>query len=282
MESYTKKKQSAGKLTLLLILVLILGGGIYYAYTQNAAFRGAFLNVKESAQDAATTSRVHTALVLSKRVSPFDIKVETVQGEVTLTGKVPSEEVRTVAGAIVQDTSGVKQVHNNLGVDPLVERNPETEHLGERVADLEIKADIDDALSKSPELKDEHVDVQVKNRIVTLSGALETTALKYAPEQISWQTSGVTQVLNNIVVTDTLVVPETADDKLARRIEFELYSTKAVSLKTMQIHVDNGTATLSGNVGSRAERLLAERIAQSVEGVRKVVNNLVAPDETQS
>jgi len=164
----------------------------------------------------------------------------------------------------------------------LVERNPETEHLGERVADLEIKADIDDALSKSSELKDEHIDVQVKNRIVTLSGALETTALKYAPEQISWQTSGVTQVLNNIVVTDTLVVPETVDDKLARRIEFELYSTKAISLKTMQIHVDNGTATLSGNVGSRAERLLTERVAQSVEGIRKVVNNLVALDETQS
>jgi hyperosmotically inducible protein len=282
MESNTKKKQSTGKLILLPILVLILAGGIYYAYTQNAAFRGAFLNVKESAQDAATTSRVRAALVLSKRVSPFDIKAETVQGEVTLTGQVPSDEVRTVAGAIVQDTSGVKQVHNNLGVNPLVERNPETAQLGERVADLEIKADIDDALSKSPELKDEHIDVQVKNRIVTLSGASETTALKYAPEQISWQTSGVTRVLNNIVVTNTLVVPETADDKLARRIEFELYSTKAVSLKTMQIHVDSGTATLSGNVASLAERLLAERVAQSVEGIRKVVNNLVALDETQS
>jgi hyperosmotically inducible protein len=282
MESNTKKKQSTGKSILLPILVLILAGGIYYAYTQNAAFRGAFLNVKESAQDAATTSRVRAALVLSKRVSPFDIKVETVQGEVTLTGKVPSDEVRTVAGAIVQDTSGVKQVHNNLGVNPLVERNPETAQLGERVADLEIKADIDDALSKSPELKDEHIDVQVKNRIVTLSGALETTALKYAPEQLSWQTSGVTRVLNNIVVTNTLVVPETADDKLARRIEFELYSTKAISLKTMRIHVDSGTATLSGNVGSVAERLLAEKVAQSVEGIRKVVNNLVALDETQS
>ena len=172
MESNTKNKHSTGKLILLPILVLILAGGIYYAYTQNAAFRGAFLNVKESAQDAATASRVRTALVLSKRVSPFDIKVETVRGEVTLTGKVPSEEVRTVAGAIVQDTSGVKQVHNDLGVHPLVERNPETEHLGERVADLEIKADIDDTLSKSPELKDAHIDVQVKNRIVTLSGAL--------------------------------------------------------------------------------------------------------------
>jgi hyperosmotically inducible protein len=284
MESSIKKKQSAGKsiVFLMLILVLILGAGIYYAYTQNASLRGAFHNVKESAEDTATTSRVRTALVLSKRVSPFDIKVETVEGEVTLTGQVPSDEVRTVAGAIVQDTSGVKQVHNNLGINPLAERNPETEHLGERVADLEIKADIDDALSKSPELKDKHIDVQVKNRVVTLGGALETMALKYAPEQISWQADGVKGVTNDIVVTSASVAPETADDKLARRIEFELYSTKAISLKGLQIHVDNGTATLSGRVDSRAERLLAEKIAQSVEGIRKVVNNLLAPDETQS
>ena len=111
---------------------------------------------------------------------------------------------------------------------------------------------------------------------------METAALKYAPEQISWQTNGVKGLMNNIVVTNTAAAPETADEKLARRVEFELYSTKAISLKMVQIHVDNGTATLSGNVGSRAERLLAEKIAQSVEGIRKVVNNLVTPDETQS
>jgi hyperosmotically inducible periplasmic protein len=282
MEPSTKSKRRAGAPILFLVLVLVLGVGIYYAYTQNSSFRGAFHNVKESAQDAATTSRVRTALVLSKRVSPFDIKVETVQGEVTMTGQVPSDEVKTVAGAIVQDTSGVQQVHNNLGINPLAERNPETEHLGERVADLEIKADIDDALSKSPDLKDKHIDVQVKNRIVTLGGTLETAALKYNPEQISWQTSGVKGVMNNIMVTNTAAAPETADEKLARRIEFELYSTKAVSLKLVQIHVDNGTATLSGNVGSLAERMLAEKVAQSVEGIRKVINNLVSSNEALS
>jgi hyperosmotically inducible protein len=268
----------------MLILLLVLAGSIYYAFTRNESLRGAFDSAKESTQDATTTSRVRTALLLSKRVSPFDIKVETVREAVTLTGQVPTDEVKAVAGAIVQDTSGVKEVHNNLGINPLVERNPETEHLGERVADLELKADIDDSLSKSPEMKDKHIDVQVKNRIVTLSGSLETATLRYAPEQISWQASGVKGVTNNIVVTSnvTAAAPETADEKLARRVEFELYSTKAVSLKTMQIHVDNGTATLTGNVNSRAERLLAEKIAQSVEGIRKVINNLVAPDDAQS
>src|ERR1700680_1856655 len=282
MKSSTKIERGGSRTILMLMLVLVLGGGIYFAYTQSASLRGAFHSVKESTQDASTTSKVRTALLLSKRVSPFDIKVETVQGEVTLTGQVPSNEVKTVAGAIAQGTAGGKQVHNDMGINPTAERNPETEHLGERVADLEVKTAVDDALSKSIELKDKHIDVQVKNRIVTLGGALETAAQKYDAEQITWQASGVQGVMNNISVTSALVAPETADEKLARRVEVELYSTRAVSLKNMQIHVNNGTATLTGNASSRAERLLAEKIAQSVEGIRKVVNNLTVPDDMPS
>ncbi len=280
MKSSTKIEKGASKTILMLILMLIVAGGVYYAHTQSGSLRGAFHSVKESTQDATTTSRVRTALLLSKRVSPFDIKVETMQGEVTLTGQVPSDETKTVAGAIAQDTAGVKQVRNDLGINPTAERNPETERLGERVADLEVKTVVGDALSKSPELKDKHIDVQVKSRIVTLGGALETAAQKYNAEQIAWQASGVQGVINNISVTSALAAPETADEKLARRVEFELYSTRAVSLKNIQIVVNNGTATLTGDVGSRAERLLAEKIAQSVEGIRKVVNNLAAPDDT--
>jgi osmotically-inducible protein OsmY len=281
VRSSAKTEAGSGKMALMSILLVILIVGIYFAYTQSASLRGAFHSVKESTQDATTTSKVRTALLLSKRVSPFDIKVETMQGEVTLTGQVSSDEVKTVAGAIAQDTAGVKQVHNDIGINPTAERNPETERLGERVADLEVKTVVNDSLSKSTDLKDKNIDVQVKNRIVTLGGAVETPPQKYSAEQIAWQASGVQGVVNNLNVTNTLAAPETADEKLARRVEFELYSSKAVSLKNMQVHVDNGTATLTGISGSRAERLLAEKITQSVEGIRKVVNNLAAPDDSQ-
>jgi hyperosmotically inducible protein len=281
MKSSAKIDRGASKTILMVILVLILVGGIFFAYTQSAPLRGAFHSVKESTQDATTTSKVRTALLLSKHTSPFDIKVETVQGQVTLTGQVPSDEVKTLAGAIAQDTAGVKQVRNDLGINPTAERNPETERLGARVADLEVKTAVDDALSKSVGLKNQHIDVQVKNRIVTLGGALETPAQKYSAEQIAWQASGVQGVTNNISVNSAQAAPETADEKLARRVEFELYSTRAVSLKNMQVHVNDGTATLTGNANSRAERLLAEKIAQSVEGIRKVVNNLAAPEDMQ-
>ena len=146
MKSSRNGERGSGKTILVLALLVLVVGAIYFISTRNSSVQNAFSAFKESTQDAATTSRVRTALLLSKHVSPFDIKVETIQGEVTLEGQVPSEQVKTVAGAIAQDTSSVKQVHNNLGVNPAIERNPDREHLGERVADLEIQTLVTDAL----------------------------------------------------------------------------------------------------------------------------------------
>jgi osmotically-inducible protein OsmY len=52
--------------------------------------------------------------------------------------------------------------------------------------------------------------------------------------------------------------------------EFALYSTKAFTLKTMQIHSENGVVTLTGTVLSRAEKLLAENTAKSVKAFEKL------------
>jgi hyperosmotically inducible protein len=279
LKSSGNDERGSGKGILVLVLLLLVVGAAYYIFTRNSSIQNAFRSIQESSQDAATTSRVRTALLLSKHVSPFDIKVQTIQGEVTLEGQVPSEQVKTVAGAIAQDTSGVKQVHNNLGVNPSIERNPDMEHLGERVADLEIKTLVTDALSKSAELAEKHITTEVKGRTVTLGGTVQTVSQKYTADQIAWQVPGVQGLTDNLSVSDAQAMPESADDKLARRVEFELYSTKAIPLKTVQIHADNGIVTLTGTVLSRAEKLLAEKTAKSVEGVRRVVNSLAAPEE---
>src|ERR1700686_3127512 len=275
-------QKGSGRLVSALLLLVVLLGAAYYVFTRNASVQSALHVVKESTQDAATTSQVRTGLLLSKHVSPFDIKVQTTQAEVTLDGQVPTEQIKAVAGAIALDTSGVKEVHNNLGINPSTARNPETVGLGERVADLEIKTLVSENLSQNAELTEKHIATDVKNRTVTLSGTVDTAAQKNQAEHIAWQVPGVLGVTDNLSAANAQTNPESVDDKLAHRVEFELYSTKAISLKTVQILANNGTVTLTGNVSSRAEKLLAEKTAQSVEGVRKVVDNLSAPDEAQS
>jgi len=97
-------ERGSGKTILVLALLVLVAGAGYYIFTRNSSVQNAYSSIKESTQDAATTSRVRTALLLSKHVSPFAIKVHTIQGEVTLEGQAPSEKLKTVAGAIAQRT----------------------------------------------------------------------------------------------------------------------------------------------------------------------------------
>lgn len=266
-------------LIVLLLVVLVVGGALFYRRPSGTSLWETLRSVRDTSQDAATTSKVKTALLLSKHVSAFDIKATTSRGDVTLTGEVPTEESRRLAGAIAQDTSGVAQVRNNLTVNPGAGRNSDMANLGERVADLEIKTLVLDQLAQNPELKDKRLTVQVTKRIVTLDGTVDSPAQKRAVEQMAIQVPGVQGLAGQLMVTNTQTSPESADEKLARRVEFELYSTRAVSLKNVQIRSQDGTVILTGPVTSRAEKLLAERVTQSVEGVKRVVNNLTAPEE---
>ena len=262
----------------LILIVLVVGGVLIYQRDAATSIGDTLRSVKESSQDAATTSKVKTALLLSKHVSAFDVKARTNRGEVTLTGEVPTEETRRLAGAITQDTSGVTAVHNNLTVNPAARGNQEMEQLGDRVADLEIKTLVIDQLGRTPELKDKQIKVQVSKRIVTLDGAVDTPAQKRAAEQIALQAPGVQGLAGQLTAANAAAVPESADDKLARRVEFELYSTRALPVQSVQVRSQDGTVTLTGPVTSRAEKLLAERVSQSVDGVKRVVNNLSAPE----
>jgi hyperosmotically inducible protein len=262
----------------IVLIVLVVGGVLIYQRDAATSLGDTLRSVKESSQDAATTSKVKAALMLSKHVSAFDVNATTNRGEVTLTGEVPSEETRRLAGAITQDTSGVSAVHNNLTVNPGARGDQEMEHLGDRVADLEIKTIVIDQLARSPELKDKQLTVQVNKRMITVDGTVDTPAQKRAAEQIALQAPGAQGLGGQITVASAGVVPESADEKLARRVEFELYSTRALPVQGVQIRAQEGTVFLNGPVTSRAEKLLAERVAQSVDGVKRVVNNLNAPE----
>jgi hyperosmotically inducible protein len=266
---------------IIVVVLIVLIGGLVWTYSsrRGEAVRDTLRLVKDSSQDAATTTKVKTALLLSKHVSAFDTAVGTARGEVTLTGEVPTEDIKRLAAAIAQDTSGVKAVRNNLTVNPGVAGNPEVASIGDRVADLEIKTLVTDQLAQAPELKDERITVQVNKRSVSLDGTVNSPAQRRAADRIVLLVPGVQHLTSNLVVTTAAGGPESPDDKLAHRVEFELYATKAVALKDVQIRSQDGSVFLGGKVGSRAEKLLAERVTQSVGGVKKVVNNLSTSEE---
>ena len=267
------------KLIAVVILVLIVAGVGYYIYTHGWKRPESIRALFSSSGDPDTSRKVKTALGLSKRLAPFDIGVSTSDGVVTLTGQVPSEDIKSLAGEIARDTAGVKEVKNEIAVDPAAQPSSESVH----IEDLEIRIAILEALAHSRELGGKNIDVKVENRSVTLSGSVETPTQRNGAEQIARAVDGVASVTNNLVVTNPLAAteppaatapPADSNADLAKRVEFELYRTNAFNTQTIQVRANDGAVTLVGTVRSRAEQLLAERVAQGVSGVKKVTNEL--------
>ena len=102
-------------------------------------------------------------------------------------------------------------------------------------------------------------------------------------ESRAWHIGDVKAVRNNLKVQGH-AEGEPPKDELAKRVEFELYSSRAFDLPAIQVHSNQGTVILDGQVRSNAEKLLAERLARDVDGVKNVRNNLsVMPaPETQT
>jgi osmotically-inducible protein OsmY len=272
----------------LLILVLVLalvGGGVYFYYYRGASVPQAAQSVIAQAADATTSGKVKSAFALSKRLSPYDLGVETQSGVVTLKGKVASEIDKELAEAVAKDTTGVAQVNNQLVVEPGVQPSEATLRESARVADLEIHADLRERLAASEQLRGQPIQVSVKDRVVTLQGQVETPAHQTGAEQVARAVANVTNVVNNLSVSNPAAnqtavpgVPEAElkDKELARQVSFALFNARDNFLNASAIRAEasNAEITLAGTVASRAERALAERLARDVPGVKDVKNQL--------
>jgi len=108
---------------LLLCLVLVLGWMTYLVSTRGwdqakedmrASIERAAYAAKETSHDAALTTKVKTALSLSKRIPADKIDVDSQGSVVTLRGEVPSDEIRDLTESVARDVPGVSEVHNHL------------------------------------------------------------------------------------------------------------------------------------------------------------------------
>jgi len=72
--------------------------------------------VGEYIDDAGITTRIKAKFVESKMVDATAISVETLNGEVMLSGFAKSAVERDLAGKIAADANGVKRVKNSIEV----------------------------------------------------------------------------------------------------------------------------------------------------------------------
>jgi osmotically-inducible protein OsmY len=232
-------------------------------------------SVRDTSLDVALKSKVQSALALSRRTAGMKIDVDARSGVVTLRGRVPTHEARAIVEAIVTDTPGVEEVHDEVAVDPQATATGYEQTLIERIGDLETQVALQERLRREPLLAGAHVRVDIEHGMVVLRGWAETDLESAGAQNIAEAAVGADHVRNEI---DTVGGRSGGDDRLARRVEFELYATRAFDLSQIQIRSEAGKVKMDGAVRSEAERLLAGRLAEGVPGVGEVVNGLKVPE----
>jgi hyperosmotically inducible periplasmic protein len=269
---------------ILLVIVIIVGIVTWIVLTRTPLPQAA-KGILQQASDITTTGKVKSNFSLSKRLSAYDINVDTHNGIVTLSGRVPSEIDKDLAVGVAKDTTGVIEVTNQLTVEPGIRLSEESLRESARIADLEIQADLRERLSSSPELGKENIQIAVEKRSVTLSGEVTSPKQKVGAEQVARSLSNISEVINLLSVrnpesgrneTPGVGANTSPDQTLSRQVQFALFNERENFTDINAIKSENKEAvvTLSGKVASKSERALAERIVRDLSGVKKVQNQL--------
>ncbi len=225
---------------------------------------------KETRDDMTIRQEVVARLENDVRVDDALVAVSVDDGEVTLRGTVGSLQEKTQAQADAW-VAGVSEVNaDDLVVDAWA-RDPmrRTSTYVSRTTE-EIREAVLDALAYDPRVAPFGIEVDVLGSTVTLSGRVNNLAAKRAAEQDARNTLGVWRVTNNIKVRPDIP----ADDVLGKRIANALSESARVIRSHIDIEAENGWVYLNGLVSTASEKNAAERIAERVQGVIGIVNNI--------
>ena len=193
---------------------------------------------------------------ISDTVVPFnDVRVSTSNGIVTLTGTVTNLQAKDRAARIAMTIKGVRSVVNNLKVKPYWNRT-----------DGEIQADVEKALHQDPATDSWSIKVAVNHNKVTLTGTVNSWQQRKLARNVVEGVRGVKAVKNKI---DVAPRPHRADSRIKADVQNTLQSDVRVDNGLISVSVNHGDVTLSGVVGSAAER--AQAVIDSwVTGVQAV------------
>ena len=114
------------------------------------------------------------------------------------------------------------------------------------------------------------VDVNTSQGIVTLSGPVNDLLAKDRAVKIAGSIRGVLGVIDRLTVTPAA----RPDEAIRKDILTALLQDPATESYPVAVTVQDAVATLTGSVGSYAEKQLAARVAMGVKGIKEVHNDV--------
>jgi hyperosmotically inducible protein len=238
--------------------------------------------------DAWITTKTKITLFTTKGISSNAINVDTVDGMVTLHGKVVSAEEKARAEVEAKKIDGVKSVRNVLQVVP------SRRERSVKVSDAQLKDRVAKALKGDRSLNDGSIAVEsVNDGVVLLGGKAASASDHLRAIQTARAVPGVSHVETEVTSPDVLTDEELRRDRpspISGADRGMMGATKDMWITTdtktrlladtrtpaLDINVDtwNGVVTLFGTVSSKDAKAAAEADARQVSGVTRVANEL--------
>jgi osmotically-inducible protein OsmY len=196
------------------------------------------------------------------------IKVDSEDGVVTLKGTVAHDYHKSLAQDTVAGLPGVKRVDNQLTV---VGDQP-SEH-----SDGWMTMKVKGVLAFHRNVSASATEVTTENGVVTLTGKADSEAQKQLTGEYAKDVEGVTEVRNHLVVTKGAhrTLGEKVDDtSITAQVKSALLFHKSTHALATKVVTKDGVVTLHGEAKNAAERDLVSKLAEDINGVKRVVNQM--------
>jgi osmotically-inducible protein OsmY len=226
--------------------------------------------VQASTMDDRIESTAKQSYVFKTYLQNDDIKIESRDGAVTLTGIVADNFNKSLAEETLAGIPGVKSVDNRLEI----KGEPSTAN-----SDAWIRDKVKATLMFHRSVSSVTTEVDVKDGIVTLRGDAASEAQKDLTAEYAKDVEGVKGVNNEMVVTktskNTRTVGETIDDaSIIAQVKMTLLSHRSTSAINTKVESKRGVVTLYGKASNAAEKNLATKLANDINGVKGVKNRM--------
>jgi len=152
--------------------------------------------IANSASDTWVTTKIKIRLMGEPGFSPLAINVDTRDGIVTLFGIVNTEQDKASAERQAMKVDGVKAVANELQVVPEIAAN-RVEARDDQIIDA-VQKRLEERLS----LRDDNIDVEVKNGVVRLTGTVDGFGERMTALTVTRSTLGVKSVVDDLRIEE--------------------------------------------------------------------------------
>lgn len=220
-----------------------------------------------SADDGRIVSAAKKSYVYRTYLSDDNIKIQSNDGAVILTGEVANRSHKSMAADTVEDLPGVKSVDNQLKVKSANEHS-----------DGWIEVKVKSALLYRRSVSGSKTSVAVKDGIVTLTGEASSQAQKDLTEEYAKDIEGVKAVKNELKVSaapPARTVGEVIDDaSITAQIKSALFMHRSTGAIKTKVTTRDGVVTVTGEAKNLAEKDLVTKLVTDIKGVNGVVNNM--------